>query len=153
MPLSFGGLAVDLFFVLSGYCIHRKNAYLLAKNPKSKLSKRKYLNRRIFRIYPVYIAALCLTAVIHVYVAAREPSLVSGQNNSLFAFVASLLSLQGIVASSFAHNTVFWTLAIEIHFLLDLSDYLLDFFKKRCFICSGSNDFFQLFLFSHGFMA
>jgi peptidoglycan/LPS O-acetylase OafA/YrhL len=118
MPLSFGGLAVDVFFVLSGYCIHRKGASLLAKDPKYKLNIKNYFSRRIFRIYPVYIAALCLTGLVHFYVAAREPALVVGQDNSWFSFLISLLSLQGIFAPSFAHNGVFWTLAIEIHFYL-----------------------------------
>ena len=66
----------------------------------------------------MYIAALCLSAMVHVYVAAGESSLIAGQDNSWFTFLASLLSLQGIIAPSFSHNMAFWTLAIEIHFYL-----------------------------------
>lgn len=117
-PFSFGGLAVDLFFVLSGYCIHRKGAKRLAQNADAKLDIKKYLVRRLARIYPVYVAALSLTAIAHLYVASKVPSLVVGQDNSWPTFLISLLSLQGFFAPGFAHNTVFWTLAIEIHFYL-----------------------------------
>lgn len=118
IPLSFGGFAVDLFFVLSGYSLHRKGAFLLANNPDFELDKKKYFIRRFSRIYPVYFAALVLTAIVHLWVKNQAPSLVEGQDNSIFTFIMSLLSLQGIFAPSFAHNSVFWYLAIQIHLYL-----------------------------------
>ncbi|KST63318.1 hypothetical protein BC008_39230 [Mastigocoleus testarum BC008] len=118
-PLSFGGLAVDLFFVLSGYCIHRRGARNLASNSHSKLNLRQFFLRRFLRIYPVYFFSLCVTAIVDYYIIFNNPELViSGQENSLFSFLTSLLSLQGLVAPTFGSNTVFWTLALEIHFYL-----------------------------------
>lgn len=118
-PLSFGGLAVGLFFVLSGYCIHRRGAKNLAINPTAKLDLKKYFFKRFWRIYPTYFAALCVTALVDFYV--RQNNLVpipEYQSNSLLTFIVSLFSLQGIVAPVFGHNTSLWTLAIEIHFYL-----------------------------------
>ncbi len=116
-PFSLGGLAVTLFFVLSGYCIHRKNAFALSRNPDTKLDIKKFIARRFWRIYPVYFVSLCITAIIDIYLITYHPiSVRPGQDNSLFAFIASLLSLQGLAAPEFGSNGVFWTLALELHF-------------------------------------
>jgi peptidoglycan/LPS O-acetylase OafA/YrhL len=123
-PLKLGGLAVMLFFALSGYCIHRRGAKLLADNPNAKMEWFGFILRRIWRIYPTYIFALILTAVVDYYLLANyssvlgESNISQMQNNSFSVFVASLLSLQGIVAPYFGSNGVFWTLGIIFHFYL-----------------------------------
>jgi peptidoglycan/LPS O-acetylase OafA/YrhL len=81
---TLGGVAVDLFFVLSGYCIHRRGARELATNPKASLDLKQYAIRRIWRIYPTYVAALFLTALIDAYVKANYPlQFAAGQDNSI----------------------------------------------------------------------
>lgn len=118
-PLYFGGLAVELFFVLSGYCVHRRRAFSLAKDPQTKLDIFPFLFKRFSRIYPVYFVALCLTSLVDNYVRTYNPSFVNlGQDNSVYAFFASLLALQGIAAPIFGSNTVLWTLSLEIHFYI-----------------------------------
>ncbi len=115
-PLYFGGLAVELFFVLSGYCIHRRGAQNLATNPNAQLNLKQFAFRRLWRLYPTYFVALCITALVDTYVRAYHPMQVRlGQDNSFFAFCMSLLSLQGLAAPTFGSNTVFWTLALELH--------------------------------------
>jgi peptidoglycan/LPS O-acetylase OafA/YrhL len=119
-PFVFGGLAVVLFFVLSGYCIHRKGALALSRNCNAKLDLKNFIARRLWRIYPVYFFSLCITALIDAYAitvsAHHSIPIDSSQDNSLFAFIISLLSLQGLVAPQFGSNGVFWTLALELHF-------------------------------------
>lgn len=116
-PFSFGSLAVGLFFVLSGYCIHRRGAYNLATNPQSSFKLKQYAFRRFWRIYPTYFAALGVTALVDIYVRASSENLIpETQDNSWFAFLMSLFSLQGLVAPTFGHNTSLWTLALELHF-------------------------------------
>ena len=118
-PLYFGGLAVELFFVISGYCIHRRGARELARNKNAKLDLIQYSERRFWRIYPVYFVALCITAFIDSYIRLFHPALIPReQNNSLFTFLMSIISLQGLAAPMFGSNTVFWTLALEIHFYI-----------------------------------
>jgi peptidoglycan/LPS O-acetylase OafA/YrhL len=115
--LYFGGIAVDLFFVLSGYCVHRRGARQLATTPKAKLDLKQYALRRIWRIYPTYVAALCLTALVDFYVRNNFPSAVTtGQDNSIFTFAMSLFGLPGLASPYFGSNGVFWTLALELHF-------------------------------------
>lgn len=115
VPLSLGNLGVTLFFVLSGYCIHRRGANLLAANTSEQPDWRGFFARRFFRIYPTYLAALLLTALIDACLASRTGNSPQGQDNSLFAFLVSCLSLQGYLAPHFGSNGVFWTLAMEMH--------------------------------------
>lgn len=114
-PLSFGGLGVCLFFVISGYCIHKNGALLLLKSSRNSIDFKRFFARRFWRIYPTYVAALLFTAVVDLwalkYADIREPN----QDNSLYAFAISLMTLQGYAAPYFGTNGVFWTLAMEIH--------------------------------------
>lgn len=115
-PLYFGGLGVTLFFVLSGYCIHRRGAQCLAVKPAAQLNLKVFAFRRIWRIFPTYFAVLCITALVDAYVITYHPTQVpGGQDNSLFAFCMNLLSLQGLVSPNFGSNGVLWTLALELH--------------------------------------
>jgi peptidoglycan/LPS O-acetylase OafA/YrhL len=115
MPLGYGSVGVTLFFVLSGYCIHRRGALLLAKNPKAKLDIGAFAIRRFWRIYPTYFAALVLTALVDTWLLARTGYRDPVQDDSIWAFGVSLLTLQGYLAHHFGSNGVFWTLAMEVH--------------------------------------
>ena len=114
-PFSLGGLGVTLFFVLSGYCIHRRGARNLASSNPSELNLAKFASRRFWRIFPTYVCALLLTALIDYWLQAMSGRSVPNQDNSAFTFFISLLTLQGYLAPSFGSNGVFWTLAMEIH--------------------------------------
>ena len=117
VPLYFGGFAaIGLFFILSGYCIHRQGALKLSRNPNAPFNFKQFALRRLWRIYPTYIAALFITAVIDAYLNTYHPTQTTGQDNSVFGFFMSLLSLQGLAAPTFGSNAVFWTLALELHF-------------------------------------
>jgi len=117
-PFSYGSLGVTLFFVLSGYCIHRRGAALLAVHPRARFDYKSFALRRFLRIYPTYVAALLLTAAIDGFLAARLGFHLPGQDDSLYAFGISLLTLQGYLAPFFGTNGVFWTLAMEVHLYL-----------------------------------
>jgi peptidoglycan/LPS O-acetylase OafA/YrhL len=129
LPLSYGSLGVTLFFVLSGFCIHRRGATQLAKNPNATLDIGAFAIRRFWRIYPTYFAALVLTALIDWWIFSRTGVRDPGQDNSLWAFVVSLLTLQGYFAHFFGSNGVFWTLAMEVH--LYAAYPLLFFFSRK----------------------
>ena len=116
-PFSYGGLGVTLFFVLSGYCIHRRGARQIAQGREGELNWKSFALRRFWRIYPTYVFALLLTmAIDHWLSLTHSPN--PGQDNSLFSFVVSLFTLQGFIAPFYGSNGVFWTLAMEIHLYL-----------------------------------
>ena len=114
-PFNFGGLGVTLFFVLSGYCIHRRGARNLATNEPRDFDLASFASRRFWRIFPTYVCALLFTALIDYWLQAMSGRSVPNQDNSVSTFLISLLTLQGYAAPSFGSNGVFWTLAMEIH--------------------------------------
>lgn len=59
LPVSLGGSAVMLFFVISGFCIHLPYA---AGN--RALKTKEYALRRAFRILPPYLLAVLLTCLL-----------------------------------------------------------------------------------------
>jgi peptidoglycan/LPS O-acetylase OafA/YrhL len=118
VPLSYGSLGVTLFFVLSGYCIHRQGARKLAENRGTAFNFRAFAVRRFWRIYPTYVAALLVTALVDAWIAARTGAWDPHQDDSPYAFVMSLLTMQGYLAYYFGSNAVFWTLAMEVHLYL-----------------------------------
>ena len=60
--------AVVVFIVLSGYCIHRNGCRLDA------WSTRRYAIKRVFRIWPVYVAAALTGAGLHVLATHQRPN-------------------------------------------------------------------------------
>lgn len=117
---AFGALGVDFFFVLSGFII----TWAHFEEPRGAHSARKYLARRILRIFPAYlpvgVAMLLLYALFpHTSAAGRdrEISLMS----SIF-----LLPSSGQPALSVA-----WTL---VHELLFYGVFTAYFFSRKGFV-------------------
>ena len=128
-PVLWGSIGVPIFFVLSGYCIHRSHALRLQANPLYDIDSTDYLKRRFFRIYPILVAALVLTYLLDMasqYYAPDHPKL--GQHDP-WTFFVNLAALEGILATTYGSNGPLWTLSIEIQLYLF---YLLLFpFRKR----------------------
>lgn len=118
--LESGYIGVMIFFALSGYCTHRAGARRLALG-RSGLDLKTFYLRRLWRIYPVYIAALLLTVGIdhwrfaHGYTHGHVELIHA---TSVRTFYVNLFSLQELAGPIFGSNLVFWTLGIEIHFYL-----------------------------------
>lgn len=117
LPFSLGWFGVQIFFVLSGYCIHRRYAFELQQSAAMSVDWRRFFIRRFFRIYPVYIAALICTALVD-YLYVQQGGTISVGELSWSAFFASVFTVQGLAAPMFGSNTVFWTLSIEMHLYL-----------------------------------
>ncbi|KXU86006.1 acyltransferase [Caballeronia megalochromosomata] len=117
-PIAWGSAGVPIFFVISGYCIHRAMARKLIADPSTPLDSAHFLLRRFTRIYPVLIAALLLTLALDSLSETFMP--VSRKINpfDLHALIVNLLSLQGIAGKTFGSNGALWTLSIEVQFYL-----------------------------------
>jgi peptidoglycan/LPS O-acetylase OafA/YrhL len=115
VPFRFGWWGVPLFFVISGYCIHRPEVRRRGSNTKLHLGLGKYAAKRAWRIYPTLVATLLLTAGLDNLTRKITPSSV---NDSFSCFVANLVALQNVVAPTYGSNSPLWTLAIEIHFYI-----------------------------------
>lgn len=96
-------VAVPLFFVLSGFCIHGAERRQLQRS--SGLDTAQYLQRRFWRIYPVYVAALVFSIAVNA---------AAGQSTTGGDFWTHLLMLHGFSAAFFSSiNIVLWTIAVE----------------------------------------
>jgi len=115
LPFRYGFLGVQLFFVLSGYCIHLRYAAALKQGTSAPFDLGGFAARRIWRIYPTYVVALVLSAIADVWLIRTGIATPESRHHSVGALVASLLTVQGYVAPQFTFNDVFWTLAIEVH--------------------------------------
>ena len=114
-----GYLAVDLFFVLSGFVITHVYKESFARQVTAG-RYRDFLKARITRIYPLHIAVLLLfvAAVIAERIATyvlkgfAEPIPLVGEQ-SLSGLLANLLMLQGLWARGLSWNNPAWSISLE----------------------------------------
>lgn len=113
MPFRFGHIGVMLFFVISGFCIHRPNA--LAARSAQGIDLRAFFIRRVQRIYPTLIAALTLTAIADALVRSRVPYDAKLGDDSVRTLFINLLTLQNIAGRPYGSNGPLWSLSQEEH--------------------------------------
>jgi len=116
MPVAWGSAGVSIFFVISGYCIHRNPAARLAADPSYRLDAPIFWARRFARIYPVLFAALLLTLAFDSISLSLPPVNHKILSIGPKAFLISLFSLQGLLAHPYGSNGALWTLSIEVQF-------------------------------------
>lgn len=105
----FGATGVDFFFILSGFLIY---GMLISKD----VPVRKYIKRRLLRIYPTFIVVMILYLVLS-FLFPAESKLPGGvYENSIF-IIQSFLLLPGILSIE-PIMTVAWTLSYEMFFYL-----------------------------------
>jgi len=110
LPTIFMGSGVMLFFVISGFCIHAPYA-----GPRGKrLDLREYTVRRLFRIYPPYVAAILFAF------AVQTTGYHWGFLTSLdtYNYAMTVPMLQNSFAAQPECNPAFWTIPIEVAFYL-----------------------------------
>jgi peptidoglycan/LPS O-acetylase OafA/YrhL len=132
---SIGSWGVDLFIVISGFCL----AHPLFKNtdrstPPKDLKTAKFYQRRAWRILPAYYAALLLFFFLEL-VPTLQRQLVARPVNS-WDLISHLFLVQTWFASTLsAINGPFWSIALEAQLYLAFP-LLLIFIRKWGFIRS-----------------
>jgi len=114
-PLVWGAIGVPIFFVISGYCIHRGPALARARGTLT-FSSGVFWLRRFFRIYPVLVGALLLTLLCDWISRHYQPLSYKLGDAGAGAFLVNLLSLQGVLGQPYGSNYPLWTLSIEVQF-------------------------------------
>lgn len=115
-PFAWGSAGVPIFFVISGYCIHRNAALKLAADPAYRLDAPNFWARRFARIYPVLLAALLFTLALDAVSLQIEPVSHKIRDIGLAAFLVNLFSLQGVAGYTYGSNGALWTLSLEVQF-------------------------------------
>jgi peptidoglycan/LPS O-acetylase OafA/YrhL len=118
LPVAWGSAGVPIFFVISGYCIHRSGAAKLFANPDFRLDARQFWLRRFVRIYPVLLAALVLTFAADSISLTLQPVSHKILDIGPRAFLVNLFSLQGVAGKTYGSNGALWTLSLEVQFYL-----------------------------------
>lgn len=110
--LGWGYLGVPLFFVISGLCIHLPAASAIAASGTVRPNWSRFYQRRFWRLYPSYLAALAIAAALLLLLTGGLP-----------------LGWRGILAQVFLVHTLHpetfdglnppaWTLAVEAQLYL-----------------------------------
>ncbi|HWE78936.1 MAG TPA: acyltransferase [Pseudolabrys sp.] len=116
--LSRGYLAVDLFFLLSGFVL--AHVYSDAAERKGLTFFRSFMRARVARIYPLHLFVLALflamafavRGIHYVQDGAYYPLPLTGAR-SLEALVANVLMLQGVQAGELSWNYPTWSISVE----------------------------------------
>lgn len=121
-PFAWGSIGVPLFFVISGYVIHRKPAQLLAADQAGQFSTLDFYRRRFFKIYPTLLAGLIVTMLLDelssTFISPDHMLHGAIDNHGWETFFGNLLATQGMLVSTLGSNGALWTLALEIQFYL-----------------------------------
>ncbi|QVN22252.1 acyltransferase family protein [Burkholderia pyrrocinia] len=115
-PFAWGSAGVPIFFVISGYCIHRNAALKLAADPAYRLDAPNFWARRFARIYPVLLAALLFTLALDAVSLQIAPVSHKIRDIGITAFLVNLFSLQGVAGYTYGSNGALWTLSLEVQF-------------------------------------
>lgn len=109
-----GKLGVNIFFVISGYCIAASAYKASVKNGTVK----EFLENRIWRIFPTYWAAFIAAIVIKLTaVVFNNTTLVSNLPPSWQSWVAHIFLAQPYLKVE-NYVGVYWTLSVEFAFYL-----------------------------------
>ena len=120
--LSQGHLGVPLFFVISGFCIHAQWSKKFEISRSVGFDFRAFWKRRLVRLYPPYLVALCISMGLMVVALYMEKSIglleIYPERSVLWLgldFVSHVFMLHGFhpVFDTGGGNSVYWTLARE----------------------------------------
>jgi peptidoglycan/LPS O-acetylase OafA/YrhL len=111
LPLVWGSIGVPIFFVISGYVIHRGNCQKLTNGTEVK----SFWLRRFIRIYPAFVAAIFLTWVCDSFSEAYGVHDKFG-DLSFDNAILNLLAVVGLSGTTYGSNGPLWSLALEIQF-------------------------------------
>lgn len=106
-----GYLGVELFFVISGFCLFVPVARSMVEGAPPQ-GLRRFALRRALKIVPSYVIALCVTVPF-----AFEYLQTRGE--AFRSLVPHLAFVQNFTSDPLGQaNSVFWTLAVEVQFYL-----------------------------------
>lgn len=103
-------LAVDIFFILSGYILH----HVYVAHGKKALSWKGYFIARIARIYPLYIAATL--AMIGLFYIKSRGQAVMPEELEISYLLTNLLGIQEWTWNGLLHsiNPPNWSISVEL---------------------------------------
>ena len=118
--LNKGYLAVDMFFMLSGFVLSHVYWGTFTSETADAGHYWKFMGARVARLYPLHLFNLCqflvatLAFAVYQYGSAGEFNAIPVHGaRSLTALLANVAMLQGLKASQLAWNYPAWSISIE----------------------------------------
>ena len=109
----FGTMGVNIFFVLSGFCIHIHLALAKVDHPDARLKKKQYVTSRALRILPNYWFTIIISLLCGAFIQSQ---LLDGTSD-MCSILSHLLGVHNFLPNqSYSINGVLWSLALEIQF-------------------------------------
>ncbi len=109
-PLTDGWCGVNLFLVLSGFCLY----WPFARNPQRRMSYASHMKRRSLRILPAYYASLLLVPAMYLLMRCCGASVDLDGPRSWTDAILHLTMLHSFSAEAFSSwNGVTWSLGLE----------------------------------------
>jgi peptidoglycan/LPS O-acetylase OafA/YrhL len=118
LPFDYGPQGVILFLVISGFCIHLNFAKKLAAGQGAACNWASFWQRRFYRLYPPYLAAICFSVLCVFVVQWINPgspvSWVSGRDfgRDLGTHLLLIHNLFPRYVTGLG-NGAFWSLGLE----------------------------------------
>jgi peptidoglycan/LPS O-acetylase OafA/YrhL len=113
---AFGWSGVGLFLVLSGFSIHFR--WAASEFPHHHFTRGRFFQRRLFRLYPTYIAAVVLTILLTVAlgISLTTPVPWVFTHGNAPGWLVAIVQVSVVPASFFgvAFVGVAWSLGLEI---------------------------------------
>ena len=108
-----GWVMVELFFLLSGFCMTRAYGKRIANG---EISFAAYMKRRVLKIYPLFLlSTLIVLGLQFLYRSANGGSTFVYQNFDVYHFVLNILLMQnGILETGWSFNAPSWCICICI---------------------------------------
>jgi peptidoglycan/LPS O-acetylase OafA/YrhL len=106
-----GFVAVDFFFVLSGFVLAYR---YVSENHEMSASKRSFWVARLARVYPVYVLGILIGAPLYIQTVSSGHSHANALILLVVSLGATLLLVQGwYYRTATAWNTPAWSLSVE----------------------------------------
>lgn len=102
-----GSAGVDLFFVLSGFCL----AYPIVARPERAVNWKQYAVNRVRRIMPPFWAAMLLFGCLSLWISHHAVQPFLAQQILVWPTMRQLIYSLLLISASF--NASFWTLEVE----------------------------------------
>lgn len=108
---KFGHIAVDFFFLLSGFIFFRKYAQDIQAGA---VAAREFFWLRVSRLYPLHVGTLLLVTLLQLPFWVVDHGTFIYANYNVLHFVLNLLMLQyGWLEAGYSFNGPSWSLSIE----------------------------------------
>jgi len=104
---AYGYGGVDLFFVLSGFCL----TYPIVSRPERPVDWKQYAVNRVRRIIPPYWAALLLFGCLSLWIT--HDTIQPFASQQILGWVGTRQVIYSVVLVSHTFNGSFWTLPVE----------------------------------------